>query len=133
MIPNPYTSHKGFQLQQASSPPAGSRSGERTMPDIAERGATVPGTLERVGMSDIEVPIRLLGKDGQIHIAPALASAFVSLDDPAAKGIHMSRLFLSLQEILERDVLSFDTLADVVQAFKQSHGALSSSAHVSVA
>ncbi|MGB0589998.1 MAG: GTP cyclohydrolase FolE2 [Myxococcota bacterium] len=103
------------------------------MPDIAEKGASVPGTLERVGMSDIEVPIRLLGMDGQIHIGPALASAFVSLDDPTAKGIHMSRLFLSLQEILERDVLSFDTLADVVHAFKGSHGDLSSSAHVSIA
>jgi GTP cyclohydrolase I len=133
MVANPYTGHRGFSLQHFTSPKGDAGDSERTMPDVAERSASLPGALERVGMSDIEVPARVLGKDGQVHLTPALAQAFVSLDDPSAKGIHMSRLFLTLQDILEREILSFDALTDVVRAFQRSHGDLSSSAHVAVA
>lgn len=120
-----------YRLQQIAQGPEGAGD-ERSMPDIAERGASTPGTLERVGMSDIEVPARLLSADGQLHVAPATASAFVSLDAPDAKGIHMSRLFLTLQDTLEREVLSFGALEQVVRGFKASHEGLSESAHVSV-
>ena len=125
------TEAASYKLQQLNSNASSDAAG-RSMPDIAERGATLPGTLDRVGMSDIEVPARLLGADGQIHVVPATADAFVSLDAPQAKGIHMSRLFLTLQDALEREVLSFDTLGKVVENFKASHAELSNSAHVSV-
>jgi GTP cyclohydrolase IB len=133
MIPNPYVTHRGFGLQRVTPQESDASSGQRTTPDVAKREAPLPGALERVGTSDIEVPVRLLGKDGQVHIAPARANAFVNLDDPKAKGIHMSRLFPVLQEVLEHDLLSFGALARIVHAFQRSHDDLSSTAHVSVA
>ena len=64
------------------------------MPDIANQSrSALTGTLDWVNMSDIEVPVRLANGS----LVPARAEAFVSLDDPDAKGIHMSRLFLALQ------------------------------------
>ena len=70
-----------------------------SMPDVAlDSGARVGGTLDKVGMTDIEVPVRLRDNDGMVFLCPAKADAFVSLDDPKARGIHMSRLFLALQE-----------------------------------
>lgn len=103
----------------------------RVMPDIAEGArAHTPGTLDRVGMSHIEVPVQLVGADGLVRMVPAVADAYVSLDDPEAKGIHMSRLFLGLQARLESGPLSVELLDEVLIGFLDSHADLSESAHV---
>lgn len=111
----------------------GGRPSNRDMPDVAERvPARARGRLDRVGMSGIEVPVQVLGPDGHVRVLPAVADAFVSLDDPHAKGIHMSRLFLALQDALERDVIGFDTLERTVDRFLASHRGLSGTAEVTV-
>jgi GTP cyclohydrolase I len=108
-------------------------SGFRAMPDIARKAtAAAQGRLDRVGMSHVEMPVLLLGPEGRIRQLPAVCDAFVSLDDPTAKGIHMSRLFLALQDILEREVLSPTTLDAIVGRFIATHHDLSASAHVAV-
>lgn len=105
----------------------------RTMPDIARRApAGARGPLDRVGMSHIEMPVLLAGPDGHIRSLPAICDAFVSLDDPNAKGIHMSRLFLTLQDVLESEVLSPATLELILGRFIATHHDLSASAHVAV-
>jgi GTP cyclohydrolase I len=97
------------------------------MPDVAnEHPARVAGTLDLVGMSDIEVPVRLPGGT----VIPARADAFVSLDDPQAKGIHMSRLFLILQEELEASELSCRSVARILRRFIESHEGLSATSRV---
>ena len=67
------------------------------IPDIA---MTEPAwgscKLDRVGMSAIGVPIRIESQELGIMTSIGLADAYVSLDDPDSKGIHMSRLYLSL-------------------------------------
>jgi GTP cyclohydrolase I len=96
-----------------------------SMPDIAkEARLDIGGTLERVGMSAIELPIRLAGG----HLIPARADAFVSLDAPEAKGIHMSRLFLLLQEGLSDEAPSPSVVRSLLQSFIDSHEGLSDSA-----
>ena len=97
-----------------------------TMPDIAhDSGTSVAGRLDRVGMGGIEVPVRLLAPDGSTMLVPARADAFVSLDDPAARGIHMSRLFLSLQAILGEEALDLHVVEKLLHAFIGSHAGLS--------
>ena len=69
--------------------------------DIAsESRATVGGRLGQVGMGGIEMPIQITGPDGQTVLTPAIVDAFVNLRDPEAKGIHMSRLYLAVQQAL---------------------------------
>lgn len=104
------------------------------MPDVA-RHAKSPftGTLDKVGMTAIEVPVRLRSADGRETLTPAKADAFVSLDDPAAKGIHMSRLYLTLNNALEAEPLSLDVLRRILAGFVESHAGLSHSASLSLA
>lgn len=105
-----------------------------TLPDIArETRVELTGTLDRVGMSEIEVPIVLENSKGYPFLVPARANAFVSLDDPNAKGIHMSRLFLQLQEGLASGPLTFVLLERLLKKFIETHHDLSFSSAVSVA
>ncbi len=101
------------------------------MPDVARdaRGAQV-GTLDKVGMSGIEVAVRLRDDDGTLYLAPAKGEAYVSLDEPNARGIHMSRLFLTLQTLLATEELSLVLVDRLLRAFVASHTGLSSASHV---
>lgn len=101
------------------------------MPDIAhDAPAHLTGTLDKVGMSGIEVPVRLRDDQGQMMMVPAKADAYVSLDDAAARGIHMSRLFLSLQAILGEEELNLLVVKQLLGAFVGSHQKISRSAAV---
>lgn len=106
-----------------------------TLPDVArETRGELMGRLDRVGMSEIEVPVRLSESNGTFSfLTPAQVSAFVSLDDPQAKGIHMSRLYLQLQEGLTSNVLSFSLLKQLLTKFIESHASLSQSSAIEVA
>ncbi|MGN8274892.1 GTP cyclohydrolase FolE2 [Pseudomonas sp. SMN5] len=90
-----------------------------TLPDVAaqESGQTLP--LAWVGMQGIAVPVLI---DGQR--LDALADAGVSLDDGAARGIHMSRLYLEL-EALESSPLSIRLLRQILQQFLSTHHGIS--------
>ena len=103
------------------------------MPDVA-RHAKSPftGTLDKVGMTAIEVPVLLVGQDGIATRTPAKADAFVSLDDPDAKGIHMSRLYLTLNNALEAEPLSVGLVRRILGEFVTSHRGLSHSASLSL-
>ena len=104
------------------------------MPDIAhEAQAAVQGRLDHVGMSGIEIPVRLPQADGSLLVLPAKADAFVSLDQPEAKGIHMSRLFLTLEELLSDHELDAVLVERLLRAFIRSHRDLSMSSHVRLA
>ncbi len=98
----------------------------------AEQQASVQGRLDRVGMGEIELPLRLSTPQGLVTGVPGRVDAFVDLDDPSAKGIHMSRLFLLAQEVLEKEVLQFGVLETMLRGFLESHRDISTSAYVDV-
>jgi GTP cyclohydrolase I len=101
--------------------------------DVAlEHRAAVGGRLDRVGMTEIELPVRVATPDGVASRVPARVDAFVSLDDASAKGIHMSRLFLLAQETLEKEQLSLATLETLARGFVTSHAGISQTAQVNV-
>ena len=106
---------------------------QRQMPDVADHSqAPVAGALDRVGMSEIEIPVRL-PVPGQISVTvPAKADAYVNLVDPQAKGIHMSRLYLRLNEHLPRTELSMPLLKNILQFFLESHADRSDAAHLTL-
>ncbi|RCV90064.1 GTP cyclohydrolase FolE2 [Billgrantia montanilacus] len=92
--------------------------------DIAAAPASRLGTLSWVGMEQIALPLQVAGQG-----VTGYASAGVSLDDPTARGIHMSRLYLALAELEEREI-SLARVASVLGAFLDSHTALSSTAFI---
>ena len=102
------------------------------MPDIAQDNKVLNAIpLNQVGMENLEIPL-LLGPPLQTSMStvPAKGNFLVSLDDPKAKGIHMSRLFLLLQEQLLSTPLSTSSLQLLLQSAIASQGKLSSSAHL---
>ncbi|GAA5138199.1 GTP cyclohydrolase FolE2 [Thalassotalea piscium] len=102
-----------------------------TMPDIANHTtAQTEGTLDWVGMSNIEMPIMLASKDESERMVSAHVDAFVNLKDPQAKGIHMSRLYLLIDELSNNGVLNYQTLVTLLDGFISSHHDLSDNAKV---
>lgn len=107
--------------------------GRRTphsMPDIAnDVSPTHQGTLNWVGMSQIHMPFQLNLANHPQSIS-ANVDAYVSLEDPAAKGIHMSRLYLALEALSAEQTLSPQSIQALLQDFLNTHESLSQAANV---
>jgi GTP cyclohydrolase I len=105
----------------------------RQMPDIAnEVQPDVAGTLDWVGMNEIEVPVRIEDDAGNLIQSTAIVTAFVNLTDPKEKGIHMSRLYLHLDQAFSDRPLSPASLRQILSAFLESHEGLSDRALIRV-
>lgn len=102
----------------------------QNMPDIARRSfGEAQATLDWVGMSHVHQP--LLVKDGDVSKAvQAKVQVYVNLDDPHAKGIHMSRLYLLLDEHAETRPLTAAGLKLLLGSILESHHDLSTNAFV---
>lgn len=101
------------------------------MPDIAcQPNQGAQGKLNWVGMSGIELPIIISTKEPENLKLSSLVQAYVSLDDAESKGIHMSRLFLILDEMGSAEPLSPKRIEDILKAFIDSHQDLSNNAFV---
>jgi len=103
----------------------------KNMPDIACQPHTTPqGTLNWVGMSGIELPILIKNNQQENITIPAKAQAYVSLDDPLSKGIHMSRLYLLLNKMSAENSISSNHIKTMLTEFLNSHEGLSENAMV---
>lgn len=108
------------------------RSMKSVIPDVANHQTPAYSkTLDKVGMSAIEIPIRLETPEG-IMSTHGKARAFVSLDDPDTKGIHMSRLYVSTQTRFEEELLTGSLIKKVLDDFLVSHKDLSQKAYLDV-
>lgn len=102
-----------------------------SMPDIANHTtAQTEGTLDWVGMSNIEMPIMVASKGQSERMVSAHVDAFVNLKEAQAKGIHMSRLYLLIDELSTSNVLNYQTLVTLLDGFISSHQELSDQAKV---
>lgn len=96
------------------------------MPDVATHAKVgVSGTLDWVGMNEIEMPIQIKGNGGDLIPAHAKINAFVDLAQPEKRGIHMSRLYLHLDQRLSKEPVTPSSLFALLQDFLASHGDLS--------
>jgi len=101
------------------------------MPDIANHTtAQTEGTLDWVGMSNIEMPIMVASKGQGERMVSAHVDAFVNLKEAQAKGIHMSRLYLLIDELSTSNVLNYQSLVSLLDGFISSHQELSDQAKV---
>jgi GTP cyclohydrolase I len=105
----------------------------RDMPDIANEDiASVAGKLEWVGMNEIEMPVRIEDDRGDLIQSTARVTAYVNLKDPDVRGIHMSRLYLHLDQSFGDRPLTPSTLRQILRSFLDSHEGLSDRALVRV-
>ena len=101
------------------------------MPDIANEPHSGPNSpLNWVGMSEIELPVFLLNAKQEKIQTVSKVQAYVNLVDPKSKGIHMSRLYLILDEKLGMGTLSPALLAEIVTDFAESHSDISTNAYL---
>lgn len=105
---------------------------KNNLPDVAkETHLEKFAPIDWVGMGSIELPILLKQVDGVYRI-PARVDAKVSLDKKPSRGIHMSRLYLTTQDLLTKTAMSLDLLGQATQDFLKTHEELSTQAMVQV-
>jgi GTP cyclohydrolase IB len=78
-----------------------------TLPDVQGFADQRGVTLDRVGVSRVEIPMQVLQKDGKTQVVQAMATMSVGL--PAAmKGTHMSRFIIQLDAWSKNKILSLN-------------------------
>ena len=103
------------------------------LPDVvAEHRPALGGALDWVGMQGIDLPL-LAGAAGTTAAVMAKVSAWVNLLGGERRGIHMSRLYRSLQERLAGHAPDRARLRLLLQEFLDSHTGLSDRARLTLA
>ena len=104
------------------------------LPDVqkARADASLESMVEWVGMSQIECPIVYTQPNGQVFQLAAKVEAGVNLIESQARGIHMSRLYRQIMDVLPKHPLSFTLLETQVESFLLSHSGLSTEAEIRV-
>lgn len=82
-------------------------------------GAKVP--LQKVGIAPVDLPIKVLRRDGGEQTLQSQASLYCSLDDPHAKGLNLSRLYLLMHDKI-KDQWSVDGMSDVLAEMAEKQG-----------
>ena len=77
------------------------------LPDIQQQADIRGISLQRVGVKSVDLPLKVLQKDGKTQPVQAKASLNVGLDK-ADKGTHMSRMILHLAEWAQTTVFSLE-------------------------
>ncbi len=110
----------------ASSNQSSIETGNEGLPDVAAtEKAQISGTLDWVGMSGIALPIRIRDQyQGDLRCESRVQTC-VSLDLPETKGIHMSRLYLLLEQFCTENVLQPKALTTLLNAQQISHSEMS--------
>ena len=82
-------------------------------------GAQVP--IKKVGIAPVDLPIRVKRRDGGEQVLQAQASLYCSLDDPRAKGLNLSRLYLLMHNTI-KDHLTLDGIKNALQTMATKQG-----------
>ncbi|HST45933.1 MAG TPA: GTP cyclohydrolase FolE2 [Luteimonas sp.] len=108
------------------------RSRPFAMPDVAGDTAAALGALDWVGMQRIAVPLRLPDGAGGSIVVAASADIGVDLVQPDARGIHMSRLYLRIQDALAAEAVTPAALRRLLQDCIGSQNGLSTAARLTL-
>ena len=99
----------------------------KILPDvIRNQKSHFSSCLQWVGMERVTLPLTLSGGEK----VEAWGDVFVNVINEEAKGIHMSRLYLIIHEIVSQRNLSVDMIREILKKFVQSQEGLSDSAKV---
>ena len=105
----------------------------RLLPDVASDAAAMARPLDWVGMANIALPLRVASGSAAAGDAIQVAASVdvsVNLVDPAARGIHMSRLYLELQTAFASETVTPAGLRRVLQTLVETQAGLSSAARL---
>ena len=102
------------------------------LPDVAFEAAALARPLDWVGMDRIAVPVRIHDADGQAVQVAADVDVAVDLRDGQARGIHMSRLYLQLQQAFASEAITPGGLRRVLQGFIESQKGASTRARLHI-
>lgn len=98
------------------------------MPDVtASYTPSIQAPLRWVGMEGIALPMRVGAEAQQVAVKAGL---YVSLDNPQAKGIHMSRLHLASNEHLAHKAFTLANITTLLVAMADSQDGNSQHARV---
>lgn len=97
-----------------------------TMPDVTSHSSSVINSkIDWVGMDKVTIPVIVNGESCIAH-----TNVYVNVLDPSAKGIHMSRLYITLgQELLKKE-LTVKRLKNAIKDIVESQKGLSDSAQL---
>ena len=104
----------------------------RPLPDVAADAVALARPLDWVGMDGIALPLRVQSDDGSTIQVAAAVDVAVDLGDAAARGIHMSRLYLQLQQALASEPITPAGLRRVLQLFIDSQRGASTRARLAI-
>ena len=105
-------------------------SATRALPDVtSDSRAETPASLQWVGMEDIAVPVTLNLQDGSLRSMSAKTNVYVGLDNPNAKGIHMSRLHGVINQLADLDC-NRKTIEQLLDSMVRSQGDVGQSARI---
>jgi GTP cyclohydrolase IB len=82
-------------------------------------GKRVP--LKKVGIAPVDLPIRVMRRDGSEQVLQSQASLYCSLDDPNAKGLNLSRLYLLMHDTI-KDHLTLDGIKAALEEMATKQG-----------
>lgn len=102
----------------------------RRLPDVAGDAAALARPIDWVGMSNIALPLRVASEGGAVVQVPASVDVWVDLKDANARGIHMSRMYLQLQDAFASETITPAGLRRVLQTLVDAQKGLSTRARV---
>lgn len=85
-------------------------------------GARVP--IRKVGIAPVDLPVIVQRRDGTSQVLQAEASLYCSLDDPNAKGLNLSRLYLLMHDKI-KDHLTIEGITDALKQLAEKQGSSS--------
>ncbi|GGK02570.1 GTP cyclohydrolase FolE2 [Luteimonas terricola] len=102
------------------------------LPDVAYDLAAAARPLDWVGMRRVALPLRVAGDGGESQLVAASADIGVDLASAETRGIHMSRLYLLLQDALSTDALTASALRTLLRECIDSQSGLATTARLSL-
>lgn len=84
----------------------------------------IPGKkcpINKVGIAPVDLPIKVLRRDGESQTLQSQASLYCSLDDPEAKGLNLSRLYLLMHDVIS-DHLSIEGIQNALTEMANKQG-----------
>ena len=77
--------------------------------------------IQKVGIAPVDLPVKLLRRDGTEQILQTEASLYCSLDNVMAKGLNLSRLYLIMHDTIENQ-LSIDGIKNALTNLATKQG-----------
>ena len=91
--------------------------------DVAKEKIKAQPPIDLVGIHDLRMPVRLTSK----LTVPSVLETAVSLDDPQTRGIHMSRMYLTLHDFFSEKTADFAGLKKILAKIIRDQGGISQS------